>query len=59
MRILYFCNIGHGFWFRVFGYGLWVRQTNHHRPLFSERYGYVKTYQCFGLTVKLLNAQKP
>lgn len=31
-----------GFWFRVWGYGLHIMLRAQHRPLFSERYGYVK-----------------
>jgi hypothetical protein len=54
MRIFYYCNIGHGFWFRFFGYGLWVKQTKYHQPLFRERNGYTKSYRLFGLTFKFL-----
>ena len=58
MKFFYYCNINHGFWFRFFGYGLWVKQTKQHQPLFSERNGYTNVYKCFGLTFKFLKAQE-
>lgn len=44
-----------GFWFRIFGYGLHVKVAKGHRPLFSERYGYVKPpLYIFGLTYRCI-----
>lgn len=54
MKLFYYCNIGYGFWFRIFGYGFWIKQTKHHQPLFSQRNGYVKTHQLFGYTFMFL-----
>jgi len=30
------------FWFRIFGYGLCIKDVRLHRLLFSQRYGYSK-----------------
>lgn len=32
----------YGFWIRVFGYGISVRDVTKHSLLFSERYGYTR-----------------
>jgi hypothetical protein len=39
------------FWFRVFGVGASVKNT---QKTFSERYGYTKCWEFFGLTVTIL-----
>ncbi len=52
-----FMHIGvmkHGFWIRVFGYGVSVTPTKHFKPSFSIRNGYKKTLNIFGLTVQWL-----
>ena len=57
MRPFYFCWIGHGFWFRLYGYGLWIKRTKYHQPLFSERYGWRKRHQFLGFTFEFLKAE--
>lgn len=44
----------HGFWFRVYGYGLCVQSRKDYRPLFSERNGYRKALYVFGLRFEVL-----
>lgn len=39
----------HGFWFRIFGWGLHVKLARGHEPLFSERYGLRKVWYFAGL----------
>jgi hypothetical protein len=33
------------FWFRFFGYGLHFVKAKNHKPLFTERCGFVKKYR--------------
>lgn len=40
-----------GFWFRIFGRGLYVTNS---APLFSERYGYTKSFRVFGVKIEYL-----
>jgi hypothetical protein len=40
-----------GFWFRIFGRGLHVTNS---APVFSERYGYTKSFRIFGVKIKYL-----
>ena len=44
----------HGFWFRLFGIGLSVELSKHHKPMFSERIGKTKPFYIFGLRIKYL-----
>lgn len=44
-----------GFWFRVFGRGLFVTNSE---PLFSERYGYTKSFRIFGVKIEYLPSVK-
>lgn len=34
----------HGFWFRIFGYGLNIKLRSKHIVVFSERYGHRKVH---------------
>ena len=43
-----------GFWFRIFGYGLHVKLSKNHNPLFSERNGYRKAWYLLGLKWEIL-----
>lgn len=43
-----------GFWFRVLGYGLHVKLSSGHIPLFSERYGYRKAWYFARLRIEVL-----
>jgi hypothetical protein len=48
-------SVGQGtFWFRLFGYGLWIRLRKHHVVLFSERYGHTKVYYIGPFVMKVL-----
>lgn len=42
MKPIYYHKYNGGFWFRIFGKGLSVRNRKIHAPLFSERNGYIK-----------------
>lgn len=45
-------------WFRIFGYGIAWKNLSKHSYLFSERYGYKKTYRLFNWSFKFLIAKK-
>lgn len=45
------------FWFRIFGWGLVIKDPARHPPLFSERNGFVRTYRILGWSVKVLSAR--
>lgn len=49
----YYCKDGF-FWFRLFGYGLYVKDTNKHPMIFSERYGLRKTAKIKSYIIGLL-----
>ena len=52
---LFSCRIHEaGLWFRVFGYGLSIRDRRKYRPLFSERYGYRRIWYIGWLSVEAL-----
>jgi hypothetical protein len=53
-RIFAFNVSRNALWFRIFGYGLRVMRTKNYQPSFSERYGYIKTYNICGLNIKWL-----
>lgn len=42
MRKFFYYRQDGMFWFRVFGYGLHIKDTTRHALLFSERYGHTK-----------------
>lgn len=48
-------SLGWGFWFRIFGYGLLVTNLP---PLFSERYGYTKSFRVLGVKIEYLPVQR-
>jgi len=41
-NIFYYYNKDGLFWFRLFGYGISIKDLNKQRLYFSERYGYTK-----------------
>lgn len=41
-------------WVRLFGYGLSIKDTTQHEPLFSERYGYTKHYRIGKYSITIL-----
>jgi hypothetical protein len=43
---------------RVRGYGLSVKSLRGHRPLFSEREGFVRCHHGLGLAVMVLNPRR-
>lgn len=43
---------GGGFWFRIFGYGLNIRDLKQHPLMFSERNGYVWWFRVGSWMVK-------
>lgn len=42
MKIFYYNKSDGHFWFRLFGYGLTIKNTNKHSLTFSQRNGYTK-----------------
>ncbi|MCW1826494.1 hypothetical protein OLZ31_06470 [Enterobacter asburiae] len=47
-----------GFWFRIFGYGLSVRNRDKFPSSFSVRNGYVKELRVGKYGIKILNREK-
>lgn len=41
-------------WFRLFGYGIYWRDSHKTRLSFSERYGYVKVFRIGRLAIRFL-----
>ena len=41
-------------WFRIFGYGLVIKNIKKHPPRFSERAGYVKTLKIGSILITTL-----
>jgi len=50
----YYCYDG-GMWFRLFGYGLSIENTDKRSLIFSERNGYIKTIKIGNYSIKFLN----
>ena len=49
----------HGFYFRIWGYGLNFCSHKNMPPLFSERYGYTKAWHPFGqICIRLLKPRE-
>jgi len=44
----------HGFWFRIFGYGLSFQNREKYPALFSERNGYVKVLRIGRWSIRVL-----
>lgn len=45
----------HGFWFRIFGYGVRVQDRSKEEALFSEREGLLKVYRIGRYSILLLH----
>jgi len=54
MKNHFFVGHRHGFYFRIFGYGLTVMARSHHIVLFSERYGHRKVYYFGPVVIRVL-----
>ena len=55
MKIFSSYNSNGMLWFRIFGYGLSIKNMDIHRLLFSERLGYTKTLRIGKWSIKWLN----
>ncbi len=41
-------------WFRIFGFGIVIKDTTKHAPSFSEKYGYTKTLRLGKYSISML-----
>ena len=48
----------HGWWVRVFGWGVWVSTDTSKPLLFSERHGFTKVFQIGKVKIKFLDRRK-
>lgn len=52
-----YCAEGY-FWFRIFGYGLHLKDTNKHPMMFSERNGLTGYWKVGGWIIRVLTPNK-
>lgn len=46
------------FWFRIFGYGLHIKDAKRHQLMFSERNGLTRYWKVGGWVVRVLTPNK-
>jgi len=55
MRVFTFYKTDGFFWFRIFGYGLVIKNIKKHHLLFTERMGIQKTFKFGNWIVRFLD----